>query len=243
MSSQGSDSQRSRASKERDGDNYWRRAGIVAALIIFAGFSRTYFLRPAFGSPALTLLLHAHAAAMTSWIALFITQTSLVRAGRVDIHRSLGILGAALALAIAILGYFTAVGAGRTGHVPPGVPPLIFMGANLATLLEWTLVTGAGIALRRRAAWHKRLMLLSCFVMASAAIVRLPLDAVEAYGINADRVWYFCLLTLVLTDTVRGRRIHPAFGFGVPGVLLLDWACGAFMGTNIWSKVAGWLIA
>ena len=63
-----------------------------------------------------------HAALFTAWILLFIAQTTLVAAHRVDIHRRLGILGAVLAPAIVVLGVSVSIHGGRTGWKP--VPPM-----------------------------------------------------------------------------------------------------------------------
>src|ERR1041385_4599640 len=70
---------------------------IFAIAIVFAGFARTYFLRSYFQPQPLPLYLKVHGLLFTAWIGLFLVQTSLVAAGRTDIHRRLGWAGAALA--------------------------------------------------------------------------------------------------------------------------------------------------
>src|SRR6267143_5875011 len=64
---------------------------------VFAGFARTYYLAGVFHAPLPSLIIHLHGAAFSCWILLLVTQTSLVSAGRVDIHRRLGIAGFLLA--------------------------------------------------------------------------------------------------------------------------------------------------
>ena len=51
---------------------------VLAALVAFAGFARTYYLKGSFGSPDLTPILHAHGLVMTLWFVLFIAQARLV---------------------------------------------------------------------------------------------------------------------------------------------------------------------
>ncbi len=53
--------------------------GMAAAFVltVFAGFARTYYLRPYFGTPALTPLLHLHGVVFTSWLVLLLAQTVL----------------------------------------------------------------------------------------------------------------------------------------------------------------------
>src|SRR5215207_9476218 len=85
--------------------------GMAVAFVftVFAGFARTYFLRPYFGTPALTPLLHLHGVVFTSWLALLLTQTVLVAANRTAIHRRLGVAGAALAVLMVLVGTSTAI--------------------------------------------------------------------------------------------------------------------------------------
>src|ERR1700737_2907465 len=71
---------------------------------VFVGFARTYYLAGVFHAPLPSLTIHLHGAAFTSWILLLVTQTSLVSAGRVDIHRKLGIAGFMLASLMVVLG-------------------------------------------------------------------------------------------------------------------------------------------
>ena len=54
---------------------------------VFLGFARSYYLAGVFHAPLPSLIVHIHGAAFTCWILLFVAQTSLVLAGRVDLHR------------------------------------------------------------------------------------------------------------------------------------------------------------
>ena len=71
---------------------------IAILITVFAGFSRTWFLRPYFPQvQGLIPLLVLHGVLFSSWIALFITQTSLIAARRTRTHMRLGIAGGVLA--------------------------------------------------------------------------------------------------------------------------------------------------
>lgn len=59
-------------------------AAIGALVVVFAGFSRTYFLKFLYHTPALPWLVHLHGAVMTSWFVLFFAQTSLISRHRAD---------------------------------------------------------------------------------------------------------------------------------------------------------------
>ena len=104
---------------------------ITAAVVL--GFARTFFLRAwypewalAHGAPEPFFL--AHGVVFAAWLALLITQTSLVAAGRVDLHRRLGVAGAGLAVLMVLLGTVGALMAANrpTGFVNITAPPLRF---------------------------------------------------------------------------------------------------------------------
>src|SRR6185503_10787626 len=104
--------------------------GMAAAILltVFAGFSRTYYLRPVFQTDRLIPLLHVHGLIFTSWIVLFLIQTSLVAAKRTRTHMSLGIAGGVLAALMIVIGTLTAIVRAKAAAVPPGFSsPLIFL--------------------------------------------------------------------------------------------------------------------
>src|SRR5437899_3521724 len=70
---------------------------------VFLGSARSYYLAGVFKAPLPNLLVHIHGAVFSSWILLLIVQTSLVAAGRVDVHRRLGLLGFGLACLVVFL--------------------------------------------------------------------------------------------------------------------------------------------
>jgi hypothetical protein len=66
---------------------------VVILASAFVGFVHSYYLAGVFKAPLPNLLVHIHGAAFSAWILLLIAQISLVAAGRVDMHRRLGMLG------------------------------------------------------------------------------------------------------------------------------------------------------
>jgi hypothetical protein len=156
---------------------------VAFVITVFAGFSRTYYLRPYFNTSGLPLLLHFHGLIFSSWLALLVTQTSLVAAKRTDIHRRLGIAGALIAVMMVAVGSFTAIFRAKIVEVPPGVAsPLIFLTIPLGDMLVFAILVGAGFYLRRRVDAHKRLMLLATISILPAAIARLPFGFIQEVG-------------------------------------------------------------
>src|SRR5262249_10150135 len=135
----------------------------------------SYFLKGVFGAPALPPLLHLHGALFTTWIALFATQTTLVAVRRVDLHRKLGVAGAALAACMPVGGLMAAIPSARPGFSPAGAPPaLIFFVVPFFDMVMFGSLVGTALALRRRPEAHRRLMLLATVSLLTAAIARLP---------------------------------------------------------------------
>src|ERR671916_2195114 len=132
--------------------------GMAAAFVltVFAGFARTYYLRPYFGTSSLTPLLHLHGIVFTSWLVLLLTQTALVAANRTRIHRRLGVAGAVIAVLMVVVGTATAIIRAKIVEVPPDAPsPHVFLTIPLGDMLVFAILVWAGFHYRRRADVHK----------------------------------------------------------------------------------------
>ena len=75
----------------------------VLLLIVFAGFARTFYLRPLFDAGPELPAAYVHGAVMTAWYVIFFIQTSLVAAHRTDIHRQLGVVGATVGVGVVVM--------------------------------------------------------------------------------------------------------------------------------------------
>ena len=227
-------------SRER---SMYLRAALVAALIVFAGFAPSYYLKGVFGAPELTTIKHFHGVVMTAWFALFITQAWLVSAGNVQLHRKLGAAGVLLGILVIAMGIQVAIASARAGATPiPDIPPLVFMIMPLGEILIFAVLFTAAIALRKRPAWHKRLMVLASVAILAPAFARLPI--VSSIGPPA----FFGLTDLVILacivfDTVKNRRLHPAFAIGFVWVLVGQFGRLAVSQTSQWMEFAKWLVS
>src|SRR4051812_6142975 len=85
-------------------DFFFSGIAVLMLATVFVGFAPTYYLAGVFQAPLPNRLIHIHGAAFSCWMLLLITQTSLVSAGRVDIHRRLGVAGFLLACLMVVLG-------------------------------------------------------------------------------------------------------------------------------------------
>ena len=221
---------------------FYTWAAVMMIVIVFAGFAYTYYLKELFGTPALPGLLHLHGLVMTLWFALFLVQVSLVAAGRVDLHRRVGVVGALLAALVVVVGVSTAINAARLGHTP-GPPPLVFLTIPLGDMLVFPALIGAGLYYRRRSDFHKRFMLLSSLSLLTAAIARIPLSFITAGGLPLFfGLTDLCIITCVAYDTVKNRRLHPAFGWGLLFIVASQALRFMLAGTAAWAQFAAWLV-
>jgi hypothetical protein len=215
---------------------------VLIAITVFAGFSRTYFLKGYFGSPELSTLLHIHGLVFTSWILLFLAQTTLVASRRTDIHRRLGVLGGVLAALIVIVGTITAILRVRGGSAPiPGVSPLSFLAIPLFDMVVFATLIGAGFYYRHRADVHKRLMTLATIALLSAPIARLRFDFLPPGPPTFFGLTDLFIVACIIYDLATRRRVHPATLWGALFIVASQPLRLMISGTPAWLAFAGWL--
>jgi hypothetical protein len=217
---------------------------VFMPIIVLAGFARSYYLKSFFGFPALpSLLVHLHGIVMTSWVVLFVTQVTLVATGRTKTHQRLGVFGAILAALIVIVGVLTAI-AGAARGASPGPPALQFLAVPLFDMLAFAILVGTALYLRRRRLdIHKRLMLLAAVNLLAPAIARIPLHFIETGGPLAFfGLTDLCLLACVGFDTIKNRRLHPAFLWGTLLIIASQPLRLMLSGTDIWLRFATMLV-
>ena len=215
---------------------------VVVAATVFAGFSRTYFLKSYFGAQPLMPLLHLHGIVFTSWIVLLLTQTTLVAANRTDLHRRLGIAGAVIAVMMVVVGTMTAIIRAKQGAAPPGgPPPLVFLAIPLFDILVFSSLVAAGFYFRRRADVHKRLMLLATISILGAAIARLPFDILKAGPPAFFGLTDLFIVACVIYDLITRGRLHRATVWGGLLIILSQPLRLIISGTSAWMAFATWL--
>jgi hypothetical protein len=215
---------------------------LAMVITVFIGFSRSYYLKPWYGTPELGTLLHLHGLVFTTWVVFFLAQTTLVASGRTYLHRRMGIAGAVLAALVVIVGLTVAITRVSTGVSPiPGVPPLAFLAIPFFDMVVFAILVSAAIYLRRRLEAHKRLMTLAMITLLAAPLARiqfpfLPPGPLTFFGL-AD---LFILAILVYDLATRGK-VHPATIWGGLLVVGSQPLRLMFSGTPLWLTFAGWM--
>jgi hypothetical protein len=229
---------------DRNG-RFYLAIAVASTLLVFAGFARTYYLRSAFGFPALPGLLRLHGLLMTLWFVLFFVQAGLITVHRPRLHRQLGVFGVGLALLLVAVTGTVVIRAARRGFTafPETVKWPGFLLLSLGIVLTFAALFGAAVFLRRRSAIHKRLMVLASLSIWGPAISRLPLHLIETGSLwTSIALGDACVCICVTVDSFRNRRLHPAFLWG--GLLivcshpLLVWIGN----TTTWARIAGGLL-
>ena len=221
---------------------FFTSMAIALAVVTFVGFAPSYYLRFYFGGEELTRLVHVHGMVSTAWIVLFLTQTSLVTAGRVGLHRRLGVAGAVLLLVVPPVGFITAIEGARHGVTPPGgPPPLAFLAIPLGTIFSFTALAAAALYYRRRPETHKRLMLLATIAMVIPALARMRWLGHGGPPVAIGGSLVFLAVCLGY-DRIANGRVHPAFAWG--GVFLGFTLVARFGAarTERWVAIAEWLV-
>jgi hypothetical protein len=210
------------------------------ALVVFAGFSRSYYLRPLFSTQALAPLLALHGLVMSGWVVLFVAQATLGAAHHLRWHRRLGAVGFGWFWAVLLSGFLVTVRSAHGGLQDRGA--LEFMAIALMDLVAFGGLTGAAFLFRRRPAVHRRLMLLGTIALLPPAVGRLPFEFIEtgSHPVIFALLLGSCVLIIAL-DTRRERRLHPAFAAGL-GFFALTVPLRLWVSTTpAWLVIATWL--
>lgn len=216
--------------------------------VVVAGFGRTFFFRAWF--PELVALrppepfFTFHGALFTAWFVLLVLQAALVSTRRIDLHRKVGWVGGALAVALVVVGVEGALLAARRpgGFMGVPFPAAQFLIVPLADMFLFALLAALGILYRRDPQAHKRFLLFASANLLPAATARLPLPFLPPGPPTFFGLLDLLLLPIVLRDLWTRRRLHPAtaigFGLTVASQPLRLWLSG----TDLWLRLAERLI-
>ena len=217
---------------------------IALAILIVAGFSRTYYLRFLFDQPPLTILIHLHALVFTAWMLLFIVQTRFIAANNLRAHKKLGVAGAVLAAFVFLLGVISPF-ATLYPPVPrpAGLNMLQFLALPLSGIFLFGSFVIAGLAYRRKSAFHKRFMLLAMISVLGPPVARLIrfFEFGENFVLIQTLVAAFFVACALIYDAVKHRVLHPVFAYGGT-FLVLSWPLRFYVARSEgWQAAMAWL--
>jgi hypothetical protein len=223
-------------------DHLFFSLGVVAmAISVVVGFGPTYYWAGLFRAPLPSPIIHVHGAVFSCWILLLLTQTTLVSARRVDIHKKLGIAGFFLALGMVIIGEWAATSRLAQGFAPPGVDPYFFYVIPVTDMVIFGTLILFAFRYRSDSAAHKRLVYLATTAVLIAAIARWPWHVVNHNAPRAATFSYVFLLALIAYDLWSTRKIHRATLWGSAFLIFMQLVRLPIGKTAAWHAFAAWV--
>jgi hypothetical protein len=227
----------------------WMAAACVATA--FLGFIPTYWQPLAAGKFAANPVVHMHGFFMFSWTLFALAQTSLVPAGRVALHRQVGLAGISLATVITMMGLLAALNSERNAAAVAGGAQAAeaFLIVPLSIIATFAVLFVCAVANIRRPEIHKRFMLLATISVLNAPVARPLLTWVfteQAPG-GTPPVWinvpacylsYLLILPAMYFDWRTRGRVHPIYLVALPVLLFVAWVVIPISETAAWHNFA-----
>jgi len=232
---------------------FYSGMGLVLLATVFVGFSRTFFLKFWFpehqhlAAPEPFFLVHG--VFFAAWFVLLAVQPLLVADGNRALHRRLGMWGAALAVAMLVLGIVGALIAARRpgGFIGVPLPPLQFLVIPFTAVLLFGVFVALAVAWRGDAQAHKRLMLLASISLVEAAVARLPLAFLTAespvpFFQAMELLTLSLVLPMVAWDLLSRGRLHAVTLWGGLVLVAAMPLRAVVSTTDGWLAMAGWAV-
>jgi hypothetical protein len=192
---------------------------LLITVVVVYGFSYTInqnLLHPRVQPPQIVYL---HSFVFSAWLLFFILQSALVRSHNLRLHRTLGWVGAGLAVSIVVLGYMTSTAVLRLAiQLRLPVPTVSFLIVEIMELVCFAVPFALAIYWRKRPDFHRRLMLIAICALTEAAFGRIPSlpNLFAPAGVDA------LILLGVLRDIIVERRIHKVYLYALPTMIFLQ---------------------
>jgi hypothetical protein len=224
---------------------FYRHMAIALSLFVIIGFSRTYYLRFLTDLPPLQTLVHWHSVVFSAWLLVFIAQTRLVAARRVDLHMKMGIAAVALAVVVVLTSFATtAVKATIPLIHSSGLTPPQFTIVGIMSLVLFAGFLALGIVYRRRSDYHKRFMILAMIGVLSPAASRIvmQLGLREHWTYLVPIIPALFVACCLAYDWRKQRIVHPVYAIG-GATLIASWPLRILIGRSEWYQPVGEWIA
>jgi hypothetical protein len=210
--------------------------------------------------PPFPLVLHAHAVLMGSFLLFLLTQSVLMATGHRQLHQSIGILGALLAVALVIVGlvlvptmYHQAWDAAQVA--PPEARAGILQGLRIADdimLLQlrigilFPVFVFTALAVRKTdSSLHKRFMFLAVAMALPAAFDRITWipGTMPMSPLSPDLYVLLAVSPIFIWDLMRTHKVHKAYliwlGVNIPLSIFIHTAWDSEWWHGIAPKIVG----
>lgn len=229
----------------RSDNFFFTGMAIFALIVVLIGFAHTYFFAGLFRAPLPNLLVHIHAVVFVLWVILFIAQVSLVTTGRVTLHRSVGVLGLLLAVAVVVLGILTASDSLARHVTQPGTDTVegvrAFYAVPVRAMLMFSAFVYLGYRNRFQPAVHKRLMWFATLVLLEAGFDRWPVF--DRFSLPVVNLVSFAPLLLLMIgyDWWSTGKLQRVTIWSATALVLAQQISYPLGRTAAWQSFASWV--
>jgi hypothetical protein len=154
------------------------------------------------------ILLGIHGAVFYGWMLLVVVQAVLVRARHIRPHRVLGWFGAADAALVVVMGLWASF------HQPA---PLALEMLGVVSMAGFAIPVGLAIFWRKRAAFHRRLLLIGTAMLTNAAFARFPGTYWPEHFFYAGTDVIIAIA--IIHDVWKEKTVHVVYRYAVPLLL------------------------
>jgi hypothetical protein len=233
--------------RDRPANPAWDRVFFTGMILllwatVLFGFAKTYFMAGMVSAPLPNRLIHIHGAVFTLWMVLLLVQELLIVGKKVRWHKTLGLAGFGLAVAMVVLGVMAATDALRRnddGH--SGLGAATFYAIPITGILTFAVLVYLAYRDRFKPAAHKRLILISTIALATAAVARWPVHFIQANPPSRNLVILGFLLLVVAYDLLSLRRVLKTTIWASVYVMVLLLGCVPLGFTPVWHAFAAWM--
>ena len=214
-------------SQGRRRPRFFLAISLLQLLVVFLGFAPTFYLDPLFVTRTdehpMPAYLIVHAVLLTAWYAGLVVQSGLIVRRRLDLHKTLGFIGVAVAIGVVLTGIAATLLA-IPRAVELGYPPRpridILVTTNTMNLLVFVALVSVAVYKRANPQTHKRLLLI-----ASLAIIGPAVGPDRMFGFFLQSFmpftlpialffWLVLVVIMGIYDVVVSGRVHPATLWG-----------------------------
>jgi hypothetical protein len=220
---------------------FFTGTAILMVITVVIGFAPTYFMKGIFAAPLPSALIHVHGAVFTGWLLLLIAQTSLVSAGRVDLHRKLGIFAVIYAGVMVPLGLLAATDSLVRAKDGFGRDPRSFYIVPTSEVLIFGILVALAFYYRRVPASHKRLIYVANAALMLPAIARIQIPGIFRNNPVASLVADLFCLALIGYDYWSSRKVYRATIYATLFLMFVQQARAPLSHTATWMSFAGWV--
>jgi len=238
-------------SNARAGRFYIGMAAVCVAAPIF-GFLPSFFAPLMQGEFVRPPVFYIHIALFFGWTVYFFAQAWLVANGRIMAHRDWGVLGAALAAAMAFsVPLVTITRLNEAGDEPVGVDAASDAWIDATGLTFFLSAIVLAFANMRRPQVHKRLMLLATIGILNAPLARWSPVLFPQYAQRTAQPFFVEQWPNLLVAGLMGvaaafdrkttGRISPVYLVGIPAYLILGLSWPLVGPSQAWLAAAEWI--